>query len=97
MQNSILHRMVLFSVGTIRQKVPLPPKVLVSLEVSKYFSYGFAILLGLFLNPLGLGAEFHSALNGAIFTRGNQQKVQFIAKIQTSIMGFQGICCLNLL
>jgi hypothetical protein len=66
--------MVPFSVEVIRQKVPLPPKVLVFLGVSKYFLSGFAILLGLFLNPLGLCAEFNSASNGAIFTRGHWAK-----------------------
>jgi hypothetical protein len=74
MQNLILHRMVLFSVGVIGQKVPLPPKVLVSLGVSKYFLSGFAILLGLFLKPLELDAELNSASNGAIFTRDHWAK-----------------------
>src|SRR5437870_5537424 len=66
--------MVLFSVGVIGQKVPLPPKILVSLRVSKYFLSEFATLLGLFLKPLRLGAEFNSASNGAIFTRGYRTK-----------------------
>jgi hypothetical protein len=35
---------------------------------------GFAILLGLFLKPLGLCAEFNSASNGAIFTRSHWPK-----------------------
>jgi hypothetical protein len=66
--------MVLFLVGVIRQKVPLPPKVLVSLWVFKYFLSGFAILLGLFLKRLGLCAELNSTSNGAIFTRGHWAK-----------------------
>ncbi len=39
-----------------------------------FFLSGFAILLGLFLKLLGLGAEFHSASNGGIFNRGHRTK-----------------------
>jgi hypothetical protein len=80
--------MVLFSLGVIRQKVPLPPKVLVSLGVSKYFLSGFAVLLGLFLKPLGLCVEFHSASIGAIFTRGHQPKSATCAQNTGSPWGF---------
>ncbi len=80
--------MVLFSVGVIEQKVPLPPKVLVSLGVSKYFLSGFATLLGLFLDQLGLGAEFHSASNAAILTRDDRTKSATCAENT----GFPGEC-----
>ncbi len=67
--------MVLFSVGVIGQKGPLVPKIQVSLGGgSRYLLSGFAILLGLFLKPIGLGAEYNSASNGAIFSRGHRTK-----------------------
>jgi len=66
--------MVLFVVDVIRQKVPLPPKVLVFPGVSKYFLSGFAKILGLFLKRLGLCAAFNSASNGAIITRDHWAK-----------------------
>jgi hypothetical protein len=53
--------MVLYLVDVIRQKVPLPPKVLVFPGVSKYFLSGLAILPGLLLKPLRLGAELNFA------------------------------------
>ncbi len=54
----------------------------------KYVLFRFAVLLGLFLKPLGLGAEFNSASNGAIFTRVIDQKVPVIRKIQVFQGGF---------
>ncbi len=67
--------MVQFSLGVIGKKVPLVLKIQVFLRrVSRYFLSGFAILLGLFLKPLGLCVEFNSASNGAIFNRGHGTK-----------------------
>jgi len=43
-------------------------------EFSRYLLSRFAILLGLFLKPLELRAEFNSASNGAIFTRYHRPK-----------------------
>jgi hypothetical protein len=73
-QNSILHRTVPFSGGVIGQKLPLILQILVYIEFSKYSLSGFAILPGLFLKPLGLGAEFNSASDGTIFRRGHRAK-----------------------
>jgi hypothetical protein len=55
--------MVVFSLGVIGQKVPLVPQILVFRGISGYFLSGFAILLGLLLKPLGLGAELNFAPN----------------------------------
>ncbi len=43
-------------------------------EFSRYLLFRFAIILGLFLKPLRLCAEFNSASNGPIFTRGHCAK-----------------------
>jgi hypothetical protein len=66
--------MVPFSGGVIGQKLPLILQILVYIEFSKYSLSGFAILPGLFLKPLGLGAEFNSASDGTIFRRGHRAK-----------------------
>ncbi len=56
--------------------MPLVPKIQVSLGggVSRYLLSGFAILLGLFIKAIGLGAKFNSASNGAIFNGGHRTK-----------------------
>jgi hypothetical protein len=59
--------MVLFLVGVMEQKVPSVPKILVFRGISKYFLSGLAILLGLLLKPLGLGAELNFAPNPSGF------------------------------
>jgi hypothetical protein len=66
--------MVPFSGGVIGQKLPLILQILVYIEFSKYSLSGFAILPGLFLKSLGLGAEFNSASDGTIFRRGHRAK-----------------------
>jgi hypothetical protein len=60
--------MVLFSLGVIGQKVPLVPQILVFRGIFKYFLPGFAILLGLLLKPLGLGAELNFSPNPGGFS-----------------------------
>jgi len=57
---------VLFSVEVIGEKVPLVPKIQVFLGGFKYFLFGFAILLGLLIKILGLGAEFTVESYGSI-------------------------------
>jgi hypothetical protein len=64
-----------------------------SRRFSRYILSGFAILLGLFLKPLGLGAEFHSASNGAIFSRGRRAKRATCPKKQVFQESFQSISC----
>ncbi len=64
--------MVVFLEGVIDQKVQLPPEILLSVGVSKYFLYGlFAILLGLCQKSLGSDAKFNSAPNPSSL-RNNQ-------------------------
>jgi hypothetical protein len=46
-----------------------------------YFPSGFTILVGLFLKPLGLGAEFNSVSNPTSFERDPNGKVAKILEI----------------
>jgi hypothetical protein len=47
--------------GVAEQKQPFYSQILVLSYFSRYCLSGFAVLVGLSLKPLGLGAEFNSA------------------------------------
>jgi len=54
--------------------MPIVPKRLVFPGISKYFLYGFPILLGLLLKPPGLGEELNFASNPSGF-RNNPSRI----------------------
>ncbi len=81
--------MVLFSGRVVGQKLPLVRKIKVFLGgFERYFLSGFAILLELFLKPLGLGAEFNFASNGTILSQGRRTKTATCAQNQGFSRGF---------
>jgi hypothetical protein len=66
MQNVILRLMIPIWRGVVEQKQPFYSQILVFRYFSKYCLSGFAILVGLSLKPLGLGAEFNAASDGTV-------------------------------
>jgi len=74
--------MVPFSVGVIGKNVLTSTEnAAFSTRFSRYFLSGFAMLLGIFLKPLGLGPEFNYASNGTGFEVGHNRKVALTVEI----------------